>query len=549
MTAWDESADFVIIGSGGGSLCAAMAIVDAGRKPLILEKTDKVGGSTAMSGGVLWVPNHPLQKDAGVEDSYEKAKSYLDASVGDVGPSTSPARKEMFLRMGPKMVDYLRGKGLKFLRAEGWSDYHDELPGGCARSRSLTMEVFDANRLGPEWSAKLRRGPFDIPVRNIEGRRLQLMKRNLDGKLAAVRLGFRLIRKKLLGQQLVGMGAAIQGRMLEAALAHGVDIRLDSPVEELIEENGRVVGVRVSHGRQIRHIEAREGVLINAGGFARNAEMRRRYGPQPSSADWTNANPGDTGEMIEIAKTHGAATDLMDQAVWLVTSLQPNGSRAFHVLDIAKPHCIIVDKDGQRFLNEGQSYMRNGQAIYAHGAVPAYAILDARHREWYPWGVTPGGKPPQDWLDSGYMKQADTLEGIAAQCGIDPAGLKATAARFNGFCKTGKDLDFQRGDRAYDRVFADPSVKPNPALGPIERAPFYAVEVFPGDVGTYGGLVTDEYARVLREDGSIIPGLYATGNSTASVTGKTYPGAGASIAASFVFGWVAARHATGTMAN
>src|SRR5215203_6097946 len=135
MSAWDESADFVIIGSGGGSLCAAMAVVDAGRKPLILEKTDKVGGSTAMSGGVLWVPNHPLQQEAGVDDSYEKSKAYLDASVGAVGPSTSPARKEMFLHMGPKMIDYLRGKGLKFLRAEGWSDYHDELPGGCPRSR------------------------------------------------------------------------------------------------------------------------------------------------------------------------------------------------------------------------------------------------------------------------------------------------------------------------------------------------------------------------------------------------------------------------------
>lgn len=549
MTAWDESADFVIIGSGGGSLCAAMAVVDAGRKPLILEKTDKVGGSTAMSGGVLWVPNHPLQQEAGVDDSYEKSKAYLDASVGDVGPSTSPARKEMFLHMGPKMIDYLRGKGLKFLRAEGWSDYHDELPGGCPRSRSLTMEIFDLNRLGPVWSQRLRRGPFDIPVRNVEGRRLQLMKRTFGGKMAAVQLGLRLIRKKLLGQQLVGMGTAIQGRMLEAALAHNVDIRLETPVSELIENNGRVVGVRATHEGKTRLIEAREGVLINAGGFSHNADMRKRYGPQPSSTAWTNANPGDTGEIIEIAKAHGAATDLMDQAVWLLTSLQPNGNRAFHVLDIAKPHSIVVDKDGKRFLNEGQSYMRNGQAIYAHGAVPAFAILDARHRDRYPWSATPGGKPPKEWIESGYMKQADTLEALAAQCGIDAAGLKATVERFNKFCKTGKDLDFQRGDRAYDRVFADPTVKPNPALGPIEQGPFYAVEVFPGDVGTYGGLVTDEYARVLRDDGSLIPGLYATGNSTASVTGKTYPGAGASISASFLFGWLAARHATGTMVN
>lgn len=549
MSRWNESADFVIVGSGGGSFCAAMAIVDAGRTPIVLEKTDKVGGSTAMSGGVLWVPNHPLQAAAGVADSYEQAKAYLDAAVGDVGPSTSPARKEMFLRTGPKMIDYLQRKGLKFLRADGWSDYHDELPGGCARSRSLTMEVFDANRLGPEWSARLRRGPFDIPVRNVEGRRLQLMKRTFGGKLAAVRLGFRLIRNRLLRQQLVGMGAAIQGRMLQAALRHRVDIRLNAPVTDLVEEDGRVVGVVTERDGRPWRIEARDGVLINAGGFARNAGMRRRYGPQPSSVDWTNANPGDTGEMIEIAKAHGAATDLMDQAVWLVTSLQPSGFRAFHVLDIAKPHCIIVDKDGRRFLNEGQSYMANGQAIYAHHAVPAYAILDARHRDRYPWGATPGGRTPQDWFDSGYMKRADTLEALAALCGIDAGGLRQTVDRFNGFAKTGRDLDFHRGERAYDKVFADPTVGPNPALGGIEQGPFYAVEVFPGDVGTYGGIVTDEYARVLRDDGGVVPGLYATGNSTASVTGKTYPGAGASIAASFVFGWIAARHASGTMVN
>lgn len=549
MSGWDEEADLVIVGSGGGSLVAAIAAADAGRKPLVLEKTDKVGGSTSMSGGVLWVPDNPVGRRAGVKDSQDQARAYLDALVGDVGPSTSSARKDMFLRMGPQMVDYLERKGLKFLHAEGWSDYHDELPGGQPRSRSLTMEIFDANRLGPDWEPRLRRGPFDIPVRGVETRRLQLMKRGMSGKIAAAGLGLRMLRGKLMGKRYVGMGAAIQGRMLKAAFRHDVEVRLENQVCDLIEEDGRIAGVVVRVGGKERRIRARDGVLINSGGFARNAEMRRAYGPQPSSVDWTNANPGDTGELIEIARAHGAATDLMDQAVWLVTSLQPSGFRAFHVLDIAKPHTIIVDKAGKRFLNEGQSYMANGQAMYAHGAVPAYAILDSRHRDWYPWGATPGGKTPQQWFDSGYMKKADTIADLAAQCGIDPSGLAATIERFNGFARTGKDEDFHRGDRAYDRVFADPSVKPNPALGAIDKPPFYAVEVFPGDVGTYGGIVTDEFARVLRGDGSVIPGLYATGNATASVTGKTYPGAGASIAASFVFGWVAARHAAGAAVN
>jgi 3-oxosteroid 1-dehydrogenase len=549
MTEWNESADLVIIGSGGGSFLAAIATVDAGKRPIVLEKTDKVGGSTSMSGGVFWIPNHPLQAAAGVADSYEKGLTYMNAIVGDVGPSTSFARKDMFLRTGPKMVEYLQSKGMKFVRGEGWSDYHDELPGGCPEGRSLLVELFDANQLGPEWNAKLRRGPFDIPIRGTESRRLQLMKRGLPGVRAAMTLGFRMLRMKLTGKQLVGMGAAIQGRMLQMALQHGVDIRVESPVTGLIEENGRIAGVVTTRNGGPWRIEARDGVLINAGGFSHNAEMRRQYGPQPSSVEWTNSNPGDTGEMIEIAAAHGAATDLMDQAVWLITSLQPSGFRAFHVLDLPKGHCIMVDKHGKRFTNEAQSYMANGQAIYRHGAVPAWVILDARHRQWYPWGATPGGEPPKAWIESGYMKVADSLEALAAKCGIDPAGLKATAERFNGFCKTGKDLDFKRGDRAYDRVFTDPKIKPNPSLAPIERAPFYAVEVFPGDVGTFGGIVTDEYGRTLRGDGSVIPGLYATGNSTASVMGKSYPGAGASISPSFIFGWIAARHASGQTIN
>ena len=548
MSQWDESFDFVVVGSGGGSMVAALAVDDARKTCVILEKTDKVGGSTSMSGGVFWIPNHPLQAEAGVEDSYDKARAYMDACVGDVGPSTSPERKDMYLRMGPAMVTYLRAKGMPFIRGGGWSDYHDDLPGGCPESRSLLVEPYDAKKLG-QWEPRLRRGPFDIPVRGTESRNLQLMKRSWNGKFAAVRLGLRMMKAKLLGQKLVGMGAAIQGRMLEMALAQRADIRLDSPVTALVEDAGRITGVVTERDGKPWRIEAREGVLINAGGFAHNAEMRAKYGPQPSSTEWTNANPGDTGEMIEIAKAHGAATDLMDQAVWLITSLDPSGFRAFHVLDIAKAHAIMVNRDGRRFANESQSYMANGQAIYESGSVPAYAILDSRHRENYPWGSTMAGKTPQSWFDSGYAKTADTIEGLAGKIGVPSEALRATVERFNGFCRTGKDLDFRRGDKAYDRVFTDPSIKPNPCLGEIAQPPFYAIEVFPGDVGTYGGLVTDQFARVLRDDGSVISGLYATGNSTASVTGKSYPGAGASIGASFVFGWVAARHAVGTMPN
>jgi len=545
---WDESADFVIVGSGGGSMLAAIAAADAGKTPLILEKTDRVGGSTALSGGVFWIPNHPLQSREGIGDSAEKARTYMDSAVGDVGPSTSPARKEMFLRMGPRMVEYLESKGMPFVRYGGWSDYHDDLPGGLAEGRSLGVQIFNIKKLGKEWYPKLRRGEFGVPAKRSEAKHLTLLKVTWAGKFAMMKIGLRMIRNKILGIHQVGSGAAIQGRMLKMALDHHVDIRTEMGVTDLVEEQGRIVGVITEKDGKPWRIEARDGVLINAGGFARNAELRRKYGPQPSSIEWTNANPGDTGEMIEIARAHGAAVDLTDQAVWIPTSVPPDGPPLMNVPDLPKPHCILVDGAGRRFVDEAQSYMANGQDFYAHGAVPAHAIMDASYFRKYSWGFRMGAVP-KVWHDSGFLKSAPTLRELAAKIGVDPDGLEATVARFNGFAATGKDLDFKRGDKAYDLVYADRTHKPSPTLGPIETPPFYSIEVFPGDVGTFGGILTDEYARALREDGSVIPGLYATGNSTASVMGKTYPGAGASISPSFIFGWVAAQHALGQLPN
>ena len=366
--------------------------------------------------------------------------------------------------------------------------------------------------------------------------------------LAGIKL---LLRMKLVqwrGKPILSFGGALQGRMLMLADKAGVDMRTEHGVIDLIEENGRVVGVVAEHkGKQIR-IGARDGVLINAGGFSHNAEMRKKYQPQPSSDTWSNANPGDTGEMIQIAERHGAALDHMDQAWWVPGTNPPhipNGPSLMHNTDISKPHCIIVNRHGKRILNESGSYMENGQRMYQHD-VPAYVILDARHRKRYAWGIQPPGNTPKEWLDSGFMKTADTIEELAVKAGIDPAGLRAEVDKFNGYCETGKDLDFNRGGRGYDNCFGDPTVKPNPNLGKIDQGPFYVMEIVPGDVGTAGGILTDENARVVKTDGSVIPGLYATGNSTASVMGRCYPAAGASIGASYVFGWIAAHHAAGS---
>jgi 3-oxosteroid 1-dehydrogenase len=544
---WDDEADFVIIGSGGGSMAAALFFASIGRRPLILEKTDKIGGSTAMSGGVLWIPNHPLQKAAGVADSLDAGRRYLNAAVGDdAGPGASPARKEAFLKAGPPMIEFLQGQGMKFVRAEGWSDYYDELDGGCPRSRSLAAPMLDARDMGALFD-KLRMGPMAMPLPVEETRNITLATRTLPGMIQGAKMLLRMRRAARTGKPMLSYGGSLQGRMLMLAHAKGVPIRTETGVVELVEEEGRVIGVVAETAGRRQRIHARDGVLINAGGFSHNGAMRRAHGPQPASTEWTNANPGDTGEMIEIARAHGAAIDLMDQAWWVPATLPPDGQVFMHVTDLSKPHCIVVDGRGKRIMNESQSYMANGQALYAAG-VPAWVVMDSRHRKRYAWGTQAPGNTPASWEASGFMLTAPTIADLAGKMGLDPAALSAEVARFNGFARTGKDLDFHRGERAYDAWYGDPTVKPNPNLGEIAKPPFLAFRMYPGDVGTAGGLVTDEHGRVVREDGSAIEGLYATGNSTASVMGRCYPGAGASIGASFVFAWLAAHHAVGRTA-
>jgi 3-oxosteroid 1-dehydrogenase len=260
----------------------------------------------------------------------------------------------------------------------------------------------------------------------------------------------------------------------------------------------------------------------------------------------------------------GAAVDCMDEAWWVVTSLGPDGLPPkpggytadgsvlpfMHHLDLSLPYSIMVDQLGERFCDEAGAYMEIGQRMYRRQretgkAVPSWVIMDSRQRAYYPWGTAAPGQVPDEWLKSGYMIKAESIDELVVKTGIEATGLTRTLQRFNGFCQTGIDTDFGRGSRAFDRCHGDPTVKPNPNLGAIEKPPFYAVRMYPGDVGTAGGVVTDEHARVLRGDGSVIEGLYATGNCTASVVGRCYPAAGASIGAAFTFGYIAVHHALG----
>jgi len=550
MAGWDETRDFVAIGSGGGAMTSSLYLRDIGKDVLVLEKTDMVGGSTAMSGGVLWIPNHPLQAKAGVKDSYEAAMTYIAAVVGDVGPASSPARRHAYVATGPRLMQFLMDKGIKLMRAEGWSDYYDDLPGGCPRGRSIVPALFDLKQLG-KWNPLLRRSPLSLlPVYTTEGVKMMVAKRSLAGTIVTARVALRMMLAKLLGQELRSAGMALQGRMLQAVLRDGAEIRLNAPVADLIEEGGRVAGVLTEKDGKPWRIRARDGVLINAGGFAHNQDMRTRHLPAPATTEWTLANPGDTGEMINIAVAHGAATDLMDATIWVPVTWPPGAERPKIALTgLSKPYLIVVNKEGRRFARESLSYMEFGQRMHANNAVPAWMIFDHQHRSDYPLGMTPPGITPSEWIRSGWLKRADTVEQLAAMISVEPAVLKATIDRYNEGARRGVDPDFHRGERAYDRFFGDHTHKPNPSVGPIEKPPFYAVELLPSDVGTTGGILTDENGRVLRQDGSAITGLYAAGNCTASVMGRAYLGAGASIGSSFIFGYRAAQHAAGRTPN
>lgn len=413
-----------------------------------------------------------------------------------------------------------------------------------ADGRSLVPRLFDVRVLGA-WEPKLGGHPLTqrIPSEGAEAPKVQ--SGTVAGKIVMMKIGWRMFQNKYLGRKIRGFGNALMGQLFHIALKADVPIWIETEVKDFIVENGRVTGVVAERdGRRIE-LRAELGVLINAGGFAHNLEMREKYQPRPATTRWTQVNASDTGDMIRKAQDLGAALELMDEAFWFPCSFHPDGSFAgMHGgYDFGKPHTILVDGRGRRFVNEAISHMEVGRRMYAVGAVPAWAVFDSNRCRKYPFGTILPGLPLKKFIDSGYLKTANSLADLAATCGIDVQGLQETVARFNGFVGMGVDEDFHRGESAYQRYAGDPRVKPNSSLGAIERGPFYAIAVYPADVGTCGGVLTDEYARVLRPDASPIPGLYATGNTTATLMGHTYPGGGVSVAPAMTFGYLAARHA------
>ena len=554
-THWDHSVDLLIAGSGGGGMAAALAALDSGIEPLVIEKQALVGGSTGLSGGMVWLPDNPLMRADGIPDSHEDGLAYFDDVVGDIGQPSSPERREMFLTAGYEMINFLMRKGVRLVRCPGWSDYYPNHKGGNEAGRAIEGIPYDAAALG-NWSDKVQpsmaKSYGGFVLKTNELRAVQYFNRSPRAFAVATRVFARTRAAKLRRQELLTNGASLIGQMLKVL----IDLRGEPPIwtdaamDDLIVDGGRVTGARVSRNGASMNIEARKGVLLAAGGFSRNADMRRRYGgDQPTDGRWSIANAGDTGEVLQTAMRLGAKTDLLDEAWWLPSIFIADGGDAARALGSGRqrPGAIYVDGNGRRFCNESNSYVEVGKAMYANNAVPCWMVFDEGYIHRYVSGANPFKKRslPEELIERGAVLRGSTIADLARQMEVPADALEQTVKRFNGFAAEGLDPDFGRGQSAYNDCLGDPGYRTNAALGPLDKAPYYATRVVPADVGTCGGLIANEYAQVLDENDRVIEGLYATGNITATVMGRNYLGAGGSIAYTMVFGYVAARHAAG----
>ena len=439
-----ESFDIVIVGSGGGGLAAALAAHAAGLKPVIVEKQKVVGGSTGMSGGMLWIPDNPLMKADGIKDSYQDGLDYLQAVIGDPDEPSSAARRGAFLTNGPRMISFLQEQGLKLYRCAGYSDYYDNYAGGSAAGRSVEGIPWDGRQLG-EWRSRIIHGLGEgvgLAVTTLEIHTLDSFTHTLASFLTTTRVVLRTYVSRMRGQDLFTNGKSLAGQLTKMLLDRGVPIWLDTAVEDLAVEDGRVAGVRAVRDGAPVLIRGRRGVLLAAGGYERNPEMRLKYtaATQPSDGQWTWGNPGNTGEVLAAAIALGAKTEYMDEAIWLPSPRKEMGGST---LTIARqyPHAIFVNNRGQRFVNEANSYVEVGRAMYANDSVPCWLIFDDAYRRSVPWvnhmpkfrdlaAVIPG-RLPQQWLADGWISRAGTIEDLARLTDLDPRVLADTVSHFN----------------------------------------------------------------------------------------------------------------------
>ncbi len=538
MTTWDYEVDVVVVGSGGAAFTAAISAEAHGAKPIIIERSDKLGGTTAISGGALWIPMNSHMAEVGITDSREEALTYCKKLTDG---RADDSLVETFIDYGHKAVDFIeKNTPVKFF-AMSMPDYHPEEPGAKPKGRSIEPKVFDINELG-DWKEKVRAHalPFMGVVTSEE------LWHTYKVLLNATKLPIELMLDRMEQGQFVH-GKALIGGMLKTCVEKDIPILLNTRGLELIREGNRVVGVRAEKDGKDVFLKGRGGVILACGGFEWNEELKKKY--IPGLVTHPNTPPFNEGDGIIMAAEIGADLANMHETWWMPATYVPGDeyeNKPYANLCIGErtaPHSILVNRQGRRFVNEAATYNEvvkpffrpneNGTGYRNH---PAFAVVDSQFRENYTLlTISPGDADPE-WL----IKD-ETLEGLAAKIDVDPEGLVETVKRFNEMVAKGKDTDWGRGDSAYD-CFVGDKTTPHPVLGDISKPPFYAVQIHPGTLGTKGGPRTNENAQVLDVRGRVIPGLYAAGNVMAAVSGPSYYGGGGTLGTGMTFGYLAGIH-------
>jgi succinate dehydrogenase/fumarate reductase flavoprotein subunit len=554
--------DALIVGSGAAGMAAAVTAGHHGLKVLIVEKEPRFGGTTARSGGWLWIPGTSLAREWGIVESGDEARTYLRHEAGS---SFDAERVDAFLNTGPEAVDFFTTQtALRFDMPLVFPDYHAEAPGGAQGGRSMVTRPFDGRELGPA----IDNLGAPLPELTVFGMMLGSGKEIVHFMRATRSLGSAIYVAKRLSRHLIdvirygrGMtltnGNALAGRLAKSAFDLKIPLWLSSPVRELIVENGAVRGAMVEREGRLVRVLARRGVVLACGGFPHDVARRRAMFPHApdGTAHYSPGPEGNTGDGLRLAEAAGGQVeDLPNAAAWVPVSLttRKDGTRGVmpHFIDRAKPGVIAVMADGARFANEGNSYHDFVQAMMKAARpgeeIAAFLICDHRSLRKYGLGcVPPFPMPLRHHLRTGYLLRGNTLAALAAKAGIDAAGLQASVARFNASAAGGQDPDFGKGSRAYNRFQGDALHGPNPCIAPVEHGPFYAIKMVIGDLGTYAGIRTDAHARALDAEGHAIEGLYAAGNDMASIMGGNYPGAGITLGPALTFGYIAGRHLAG----
>ncbi|APA98209.1 3-oxosteroid 1-dehydrogenase [Nocardia seriolae] len=545
--------DLIVVGSGAAGMAAALTAARHGLSAVIVEKARHWGGSTARSGGGVWIPGNAVLRREAPADELEAARTYLKDIVG---AGVSPERIDTFLDRGPEAFDFLAGHSpLRMRWVPGYSDYYPEAPGGRAHGRSVEPVPYDATGLGAELDTlepDYAKAPRNVVVTQAEFRRLHLGLRNPRSPLTAIGIAGRWLVATVLRRRVLARGQALSAMLRAGLISANVPLWLDTPLVELCTEDGRVTGAVVLRDGREQVLTARRGVVVAAGGFEHNEVMRKQFQRQPIGTDWSVGAKANTGDGIRAGQAVGGAVEFMDDAWWGPSIPLPREAW-FCLAERNLPGSVVVNARGERFMNECLPYVEavhrmyggvNGQGEGPGENLPAWLIFDQRYRNRYQFAGVPPRQPlPGRWFKSGALTRADSLPELAEKLGLPVEKFEATVSRFNEFAAAGADPDFGRGNSAYDNYYGDPRNHPNPNLGALESGPFYAAKLVPGDLGTKGGLVTDVHGRVLREDGTPIDGLYAAGNASAPVMGHTYAGPGATIGPALVFAYLSARHA------